>query len=391
MSGRLVVPWRTLMAAIAFAFLAIIPETLAAPPKVTALLVQQSGIARVVHGSDQKDHIEYDLSITNAFAAPVTLVSIEVLGPDGQVLHRLEGDALASLTKALMGGKPGPTVAASGVVDTVIDVIVPPGAAPRQLTHRIAYELPRPHPVASVIESEVIDGPSVTVDHREPLVIAPPLSGSGWYNANGCCNSGESAHRVARLPVNGSVFKHPETYAIDWLKEVNGRAFSGRGSALADHFAYGAVVKSATGGTVTSVRDGQPEQIPLEDARGINENIDYPGNFVIVRVAPDVYAFYAHFQPGSVAVKLGDQVTVGQRLGLLGNTGNSGIPHLHFGLMDGPNWASSDSLPFVFDRWDLAGMSPGDPFDAIHPEGPSGSRPNTYPLITSVANFGGEH
>jgi len=231
----------------------------------------------------------------------------------------------------------------------------------------------------------------VIVDRRAPLVIASPLSGSGWYNANGCCNSGESAHRVARLPVDGSVFKHPETFSIDWIKEVNGRFHSGKGSALADHFAFGAVVTSATGGIVTSARDGQPEQTPLEDARGINENNDYPGNYVVVRVNPHVFVFYAHFQPGTVAVKLGDRVTAGQPLGLLGNTGNSGMPHLHFGLMDGPNWASSDSLPFLISRWDLTGMSPGDPFDGIQPQGPRGNRLNAYPLITSVANFGRAH
>ncbi len=56
---------------------------------------------------------------------------IEVVAPDGAVLLRLEGDTLTLLTKALTSGKPGPTVAASGVVDTVIDVIVPTGQLPR--------------------------------------------------------------------------------------------------------------------------------------------------------------------------------------------------------------------------------------------------------------------
>lgn len=380
---------RSIVTAIAAAVLAAAtPLRAAPPPKVTALLVQQSGPALMVRGSDDNEHVDYDLEITNAFPAPVKLTSIAVLEPDGRELLHCQGEVLASLTKPLIGGQPSATIPASGVVDTVIDVVPPPGKVPARLTHRISYQLPPAHPIAPVIESTVIEGPSVTVNRQAPLVIAPPLRGDGWYNGNGCCDSGEADHRVARLPVNGSFLSHPETYAIDWVKEVRGRFFAGSGAALADHFAFGATVMSATRGTVTSVRDGQPEQIPLQKARGITENIDYPGNFVIVQVRPHVYAFYAHLQPGTVAVKLGDTVRIGQRLGLLGNTGNSGAPHLHFGLMDGPNWASSNSVPFVIDRFKLVGMSPGDPSDGIRPAGPSGIKLKAYPLVFSVVDFG---
>ncbi|MBD0283139.1 MAG: M23 family metallopeptidase, partial [Thermoleophilaceae bacterium] len=83
---------------------------------------------------------------------------------------------------------------------------------------------------------------------------------------------------------------------------------------------------------------------PTGDSRRAN---DYGANRVIVRVRPDVYAAYGHFQPGSVAVEEGDRVTTGQRLGLLGNTDNSTAPHLHFGLIDGPNLTGAYGLPFV--------------------------------------------
>ncbi len=43
---------------------------------------------------------------------------------------------------------------------------------------------------------------------------------------------------------------------------------------------------------------------------------------------------YAHLQPGSLRVKFGDKVKAGQVLGLVGNTGNSSEPHLHFQLMN---------------------------------------------------------
>jgi Peptidase family M23 len=355
--------------------------------KVTALIVARSGLALAVRGSDQRVHVDYDLLITNAFPEPVTVTSIEVLGPRGRVLLNLTGRPLGDATKALTGGARSATIPASAVVDTVIDVVLPKGgAAVKQLTHRIAYTLP-PHPIGPIIQSELIRGPRVTVAPRPAVVIASPLSGSGWYDGNGCCLT-DSDHRVGRLPVDGSSLKHPETFAIDWVREQGGRFFTGDGSKLSEHFAFGAVVRSATGGVVTATRDGRPEQIPFKNATGITENLDFPGNYVTIRVHRGVYAFYAHFQPGTVAVKVGDRVRVGQRLGLLGNTGNSGAPHLHFGLIDGPYWATADSLPFEINSFRLSGVSPGDPVDGIDPRGPSGPRRDSYPLMGAVTDFG---
>ena len=38
-------------------------------------------------------------------------------------------------------------------------------------------------------------------------------------------------------------------------------------------------------------------------------------------------------------------------LGLLGNTGNTDAPHLHFHIMDGPSPLQSNGLPFVYSRF----------------------------------------
>jgi hypothetical protein len=72
------------------------------------------------------------------------------------------------------------------------------------------------------------------------------------------------------------------------------------------------------------------------------------GNYVVVDLGQGRFALYAHLQPGSLRVKVGDRVRTGDVLGLLGNTGNTDGPHLHFHVMDGPSPLTSDGLPFVF-------------------------------------------
>jgi murein DD-endopeptidase MepM/ murein hydrolase activator NlpD len=87
----------------------------------------------------------------------------------------------------------------------------------------------------------------------------------------------------------------------------------------------------------------------------------------------------------------GDRVVSGQVLGLLGNTGNSEAPHLHFGLIDNPDPIVGLSLPMAFDRWTLEGMVTLEAYlgatDAI-PSGPPTVQSSTFQLYLDVADFG---
>ena len=49
----------------------------------TALLAASLNPPHVVRGDDGRDHVEYDLLVTNAFASPVTLAAVEITGPGG--------------------------------------------------------------------------------------------------------------------------------------------------------------------------------------------------------------------------------------------------------------------------------------------------------------------
>jgi murein DD-endopeptidase MepM/ murein hydrolase activator NlpD len=72
-----------------------------------------------------------------------------------------------------------------------------------------------------------------------------------------------------------------------------------------------------------------------------------------------VYAFYAHLQPGSIKVKVGDKVRRGQVLGLVGNSGNSTEPHLHFHLSDANSPLGCEGLPYSLTAFEVQGRIEG--------------------------------
>ena len=144
----------------------------------------------------------------------------------------------------------------------------------------------------------------------------------------------------------------------------NGRLYEADGARKEQWFAYGAQVVSVAEGTVVAVRDGQPEEAPREPPAAVHRPEDIGGNQVVVQVRPDVWAMYEHLQPGSIDVRVGDRVAAGEPLGRLGNSGNSDAPHLHFQLSDGPDILTSNSLPYLFDRYTLSGKVDGDAYAA---------------------------
>jgi hypothetical protein len=358
-------------------------------PQTTALVVSAPHMPLRLTGSDGMVHLEYNLVFNNIFSAPVTLTSVEVLTPQGRTLLRLAGDQLRAMTQPLFGRSATDQVPASGSAATLLDVIVPPDHVPAQLTHHITYVLAPDAPLAPVIGSLEIRGPQLTVDRFKPVVIAPPLRGAGWINLNGCCAA--SAHRSARVGVNGTDIGTPETFAIDWIRVAGDRTHEGDGTRNEQYFAYGAELVAVADGTVAVVRDGMPDGTPNQPQPPptVHKPDDFGGNQVILDIGHGVYAVYAHLQPGTVRVRVGDKVSTGQVLGLLGHSGNSSEPHLHFALADGPDALTADSLPFVIDNYTLAGtvdMDNSSPTD-IRLIGPRQPETRTHPLVVTVADF----
>src|ERR1051325_8229311 len=53
--------------------------------------------------------------------------------------------------------------------------------------------------------------------------------------------------------------------------------------------------------------------------------------------------------------KVGDRGKRGQVVALLGNSGNSTEPHVHFQIADGPTFLSSEGLPYAVESFEVVG------------------------------------
>jgi hypothetical protein len=358
----------------------------------TAFQVTSTGVPHSVHGSDGREHIAYNLVITNAFTADGTLTSLVVRG-GGKNLLTLSGADLAAYTRPLASEEPTTSVPKGSAVVVYVDVALPRSAGrtvPKVLHHRISYTLPANAPVHEAIDSTRIDRPNLRV-HRRPIKIAPPLRGDGWLNANGCCDPSLN-HRSTILTANGA-YVTPETFAIDYIRLANGRFYRGDGTSNSDWYGFGAEIHSVSRGKVIWVANRRPDVRPfteLADNPSVNTPVQFGGNGVVIKIRPGVFAHYYHMKPGSVLVKVGQRVRTGQKLGLVGNSGNTQGAHLHFGITDGPQALGSDSIPFEIDRFRLQGTATvGENPGELTVIGKPHTVYRSHPLLTSVTAYGG--
>ena len=320
-----------------------------------------------VKASDGLIHLAYALQVTNSWRLTATIKSIEVVDParDNQVSGKnrvldIKNEDVTGLVKlsTLPGTMNKESYSSqipsgqSGVMFfdvTYADI----SQVPTAIAHRITATTP-PTPVGT--EHTTI-GPSIPIG-REAMVISPPFKGSGWVNGNGCCLE-VGPHRFVTNSMNGTL-DPSETFAVDWVQiDAHGLAYRTDGKKPEDWIGYGTEILAVAPGTVVEVMRNLPNVTPGKNPEGLTI-AQIAGNRVIIDMGGGNYAMYAHLAPGSIQLHVGDYVRQGQKLGLLGNTGNSSAPHLHFQVMDRPSSLDDTSLPFVFDHMNFEGRVPLD-------------------------------
>jgi hypothetical protein len=103
----------------------------------------------------------------------------------------------------------------------------------------------------------------------------------------------------------------------------NGSDYGGGGFAGME---AGRTIVAAADGVVVYTHDGEFDECTTGDCAGGGGF----GNYVKIQHEDGKYTYYAHMTQWSVAVSTGQAVSCGDELGLMGSSGNSTGPHLHF-------------------------------------------------------------
>jgi len=140
-----------------------------------------------------------------------------------------------------------------------------------------------------------------------------------------------------QMPVNGQwlitqghngTHTHKKDWALAWdfeIEDTSGKKYSDHQESLSDYYCYGKAVYAAAAGYVSKMVNSIPDN-PIGDVN----TVDNWGNYVSINHGYGFYTLYAHLKEGSIKLAEGDYIKMGEKLGLVGNSGRSFVPHLHF-------------------------------------------------------------
>ncbi|MFJ9455524.1 M23 family metallopeptidase [Kitasatospora sp. NPDC101447] len=316
--------------------------------------------------TDGRTHLSYELLTTSALSSstPLRLDRVDVQDArTHRVIGSLSGQPLADAANPVGDPLPGAdayTPAPPGPTPTVIQ-------GSQQWIIWLDLTLDRGQPVPEVLEHHLSgavltsSGPSAfeetvqatPTSRTAPLNLNAPVRPGTWYASESCC--GNTHHRRGLAPINGR-FDVPQRFAIDWYRlGEQGQAWEGDPARLTSYLSYRQPVVAAAGGRVVEVQDGIPDN-PPPVTPPVPPIEDTVGNHITLEVAPGRYLLYAHLEAGTLDVREGDCVEPGQVLGLIGNSGNSTTPHLHFQVTTTADFFPTDSPPFTFRSFRVLGQ-----------------------------------
>ncbi len=326
--------------------------------------------------SEGRQHLFYELYLTNFSGEPVSLHRVEVIDPDhapNAPLARLDEAALAALVRTLGRGDEDRTTPASipagGTQIVFLEVTIAQGEPiPRHLAHRLS------------IGDGVVTMAPISV-HHALKILGRPVTGADWVAADGPGSDPDNHHRRGVFIRDGAL-SDSRRLAIDWKIVRDGKSYRGDEHAAASYFAYGRPLLAIGDARVVRVEDGHPDNpaghgAAFHPAQPITiDNVG--GNLIVLDLGDGRYAHYFHLKTGSVRVKVGDHVHKGQVIGAIGSSGDAREPHVHLEVTDAIATLVGEGVPYVIDHYDVIDGRTG----ARSP------RTNQLPLDDMVIDFG---
>ncbi|EAZ84213.1 M23 family metallopeptidase [Lysinibacillus fusiformis] len=135
-----------------------------------------------------------------------------------------------------------------------------------------------------------------------------------------------------------------QRYAYDFVIINENRSYESDPTLNESYFAFGKEYLAPAEGVVVSMENNVEDNEPV----GTFNEQQPLGNYVILDHGNEEFSYLVHFKHQSIVVKKGDKVKQGDLLGLVGNSGNSSEPHIHFHVADSPDPMNSKSIRINF-------------------------------------------
>lgn len=322
------------------------PDTLAAPgksgatpksPQLTPLVMQPASPPIPFKGGDGRYHLVYELYLDNFTGGRAAVGALQVLDAgSGAVMADFPAAQVAARTvvrdRQAVPGQFGASQLGILYLHVILDA---QRAMPQALEHRLTVTAEDLTTTATAARLAVLP--------PTELVLDPPLRGVGYIAGDGCCDS--TRHIRATLALNGGAFT-AQRFAIDWEQlDSQGRIYAGDPKDPASYVIYGKPAFAVADARVVAAVDGMADS-PVGALPNLTVD-QADGNHVILDLGGGRFALYAHFKPHSVQVHEGQYVKRGAVLGMVGTSGNSSEPHLHFHVMDGPSALMANGVPYL--------------------------------------------
>lgn len=290
--------------------------------------------------SGGRSMLAFEVHATNFSSEPLTMQAMRIVDANSsRAIATYAGEALAARLK-IVGAAGAPTDKTLGAGSRAI-AYVELDFAPGKGTDALGVEIDCSSP----------DGRRFTIRtggervDRAPIpTLGPPLKTGTWVAVHD--PSWERGHRRVTYTLGGRT-RIPGRYAIDWVGvDDEGRTSKGDPDSPSDAIGYGAVVLAGAEAVVAAVHDD------MDEASSILQTPSQPlgrgsGNYVVLRLAANRFAFYEHLRPGSISVRAGDHVKVGQAIGAVGFSGDTTGPHLHLHVANCASPLECEGLPFT--------------------------------------------
>jgi len=305
--------------------------------QLTPLVMQVANRPVPFKGGDGRYHLAYELNLENLAGDRVRVDNVQVLDAHtGVPLAVLDAAMIAARLVVRDRQATAGEFGASQIGILYLHVLVDePAAIPRTISHRLT--------TTSKEQSVAATAGCTSVAPPTGLVLEAPLRGTRYVAGDGCCDS--TRHVRATLPLNGTAYG-AQRFAIDWEQlDAQDRIYVGDPKQPSSYAIYGKPAYAVADARVIAAVDGMADS-PIGSLPNLPPD-KADGNHVILALGNGRFALYAHFKPHSLQVREGQSVRRGQLLGLVGTSGNSSEPHLHFQVTDGPSALMSNGVPYL--------------------------------------------